>query len=54
MYHILPYSYNKARELGVNIYPSKKPGKKIDVYNIFFHYHKISFAYLPASDESLR
>ena len=32
MYHILPYSYNKARQLNVNIYPSKKPGKKIDVY----------------------
>ena len=31
-YHILPYSYNKARQLGDQIYPSKKKNKKIDVY----------------------
>ena len=32
MYHILPYSYNKARELGVEIKPSTRKDKKIDVY----------------------
>ena len=32
MYNILPYSYQKARSLGVSIFPSKNKGKKIDVY----------------------
>ena len=27
MYHILPYSYNKARELGVEIKPSTRKDK---------------------------
>ena len=31
-YHILPYSYNQAKTLGVTIIPSKYKGKKIDVY----------------------
>jgi hypothetical protein len=30
-YEILPYSYHKAKELGVKIVPSKNPKKKIDV-----------------------
>jgi len=33
MYKILPYSYIKARILGVKIKPSKNPLKKIDVYD---------------------
>ena len=32
MYSILPYSYHQASLLGVEIYPSKHKGKKIDVY----------------------
>ena len=32
MYNILPYSYNQANRLGVQISPSKKKGKKIDVF----------------------
>ena len=32
MYHILPYTYKKAQELHVNVYPSKNPKYKIDVY----------------------
>ena len=32
MYKILDYSFNKAKELGVDIKPSTKKNKKIDVY----------------------
>jgi hypothetical protein len=32
MYSILPYTKAKAKELGVEIKPSKKKNKKIDVY----------------------
>lgn len=32
-YNILPYSYQRARELGVVIKPSRVSGKKIDVFN---------------------
>ena len=32
MYHISDYSYQKAKDLGVTIYPSKRKYKKIDVY----------------------
>lgn len=32
MYTILPYSYQQAKKLGVEIYPSKNPKHKIDVY----------------------
>jgi hypothetical protein len=32
MYDILPYSYNQAKKLGVEIKPSTMKGKKIDVY----------------------
>ena len=31
-YKITPYSYQAAKRLNVNIYPSKRQGKKIDVY----------------------
>ena len=31
-YKILPYSYKRARKLGVTIKPSHTKGKKIDVY----------------------
>ena len=31
-YNIKQYSYTQAKKLGVSIYPSKKPDKKIDVY----------------------
>lgn len=31
MYDILPYSFKQAKKLGVEIQPSKKKGKKIDV-----------------------
>jgi hypothetical protein len=31
-YIIKQYSYNKAKELGVEIYPSENKNKKIDVY----------------------
>lgn len=31
-YHITKYSYDKAKQLGVKIKPSKNPAKKIDVY----------------------
>ena len=32
MYQITEYSYRKAKDLGVTIYPSKRKYKKIDVY----------------------
>lgn len=32
MYRILPYTYAKAKKLGVEITPSKKKNKKIDVH----------------------
>jgi hypothetical protein len=32
MYSITKYSYEKAKQLGVKIKPSKNTGKKIDVY----------------------
>jgi hypothetical protein len=32
MYQILPYSYEKAKQLGVQIRPSTNAKKKIDVY----------------------
>ena len=32
MYHILNYSYTKAKQLNVDIKPSTKKNKKIDVY----------------------
>ena len=32
MYKIKDYSYKKARELSLDIKPSKKTGKKIDIY----------------------
>ena len=32
MYRIKQYTYNKADELGLKVYPSKKKHKKIDVY----------------------
>jgi hypothetical protein len=31
-YNIKQYSYNQAKRLGVNIFPSKKANKKIDIY----------------------
>lgn len=31
-YKITKYSYDKAKQLGVQIYPSHNPKKKIDVY----------------------
>ena len=34
MYKILDYSFNKAKELGVDIKPSTKKNKKIDVYSV--------------------
>jgi hypothetical protein len=32
MYQILPYTKKKAKELGVNVVPSRNPKNKIDVY----------------------
>lgn len=32
VYEIKPYSFKKAKELGVTIKPSSKKGKKIDVF----------------------
>ena len=32
MYQITEYSYRKAKDLGVDIYPSKRKYKKIDVF----------------------
>ena len=32
MYQITEYSYRKAKDLGVTIYPSKRKYKKIDVF----------------------
>ena len=32
MYDILPYSFKKAKELGVEIEPSKNKNHKIDIY----------------------
>jgi hypothetical protein len=32
MYHITQYTYDRAKELGVEVSPSKIKGKKIDVY----------------------
>lgn len=33
MYRILPYTYRKASELGVMVFPSDHPHKKIDIYD---------------------
>ena len=33
MYKILPYTKQKARQINVLVRPSKKKGKKIDVYD---------------------
>ena len=33
MYHITTYSFNRAKDLGVKIYPSLNPKYKIAVYN---------------------
>ena len=33
MYKILPYSYDKAKKLGVQIFPSDNPKYKIEVYD---------------------
>mgnify|MGYP006273822553 CR=1 FL=1 len=38
MYEILPYSYRKAKKLGVKISPSLRTGKKIDVYSKTWKY----------------
>jgi len=32
IYHILPYTYRKAKQLGVKVVSSTRTGKKIDVY----------------------
>ena len=32
MYQVTEYSYKKAKDLGVTIYPSKRKYKKIDVF----------------------
>lgn len=32
MYRIKPYTYRKAKELGVEVKPSRVKGKKIDVF----------------------
>jgi hypothetical protein len=32
VYHITPYTYRKASELGVEVKPSTHAGKKIDVF----------------------
>lgn len=32
MYNILPYTYKKAKELGVDVYPSKKIKYKLDIF----------------------
>jgi len=32
MYSIQPYTYIRAKLLGVDVYPSSRKGKKIDVY----------------------
>jgi len=32
MYEILPYTYQRASELGVTVKPSRRKHKKIDVY----------------------
>jgi len=33
VYKILPYTYDKARELGVLVYPSDNPKYKLEVYD---------------------
>jgi hypothetical protein len=32
MYHILPYTYRKAKKIGVKVLSSKRANKKIDIY----------------------
>jgi hypothetical protein len=32
MYQITPYTFQRAREIGVEVRPSTNPNKKIDVY----------------------
>ena len=32
MYHITEYSYQKAKQMGLEIFPSKRKNKKIDVF----------------------
>lgn len=38
MYKIRPYSYNRAKELGIDIKPSTRKGKKIDVFDKYGNY----------------
>lgn len=38
MYKILPYTFEKAKQLGVNIKPSTRKNKKIDIYDGNFQY----------------
>jgi hypothetical protein len=33
MYHILPYTLQRAKQIGVTVKPSHKKDKKIDVFN---------------------
>jgi hypothetical protein len=33
MYHIQPYTYDRATKLGIKIAPSHREGKKIDIYD---------------------
>jgi len=38
MYQILPYSFKRAKDLGVKIIPSKHKNKKIDVLDWYGNY----------------
>jgi hypothetical protein len=35
MYHILPYTYNQAEKLGVQVFPSDNPKYKIEIYDTY-------------------
>ena len=38
MYEILPYTYNRAKMLGVHVEPSQNPKYKIDVFDLRGNY----------------
>jgi hypothetical protein len=46
MYDILPYTYKKAEELGVKIFPSGNTKYKVEVYDWNGNFRKIIKKYL--------
>lgn len=43
MYTITPYTYKKAKKLGLKVYPSNRKNKKIDIYKNGYYITSIGF-----------